>query len=363
MKIGIDVSMLVYVGSGVATYTFQLVSELVRTHTKHTYHLFYSSLRRPSNFYYLNALGNLGAQIHDYPFPPRVLSYFWNTKHVFPARFFIGSVDLFHSSDFLRPPLSPSTIGVTTIHDLTWKLYPQFHTHDIIQKHERKLKKTIEANDHIIVDSLHTKSDLITCYPNMNNAISIVPLGVEKRFTQIKSEKEISNVLRLYQIRKPYILYLGAIEPRKNLPTLIHAFCEIKKKYNNLSLVIAGRAGWKNKEVFELVKKLQLSNDVHFPGFIQDKDLPSLYQGATVFVYPSLYEGYGLPPLESLAGKTPIIAYNAPSISDTFVESISQSRLESDIVKQIEHPFLHDVPIRTWEDVARDTLAVYDSLL
>lgn len=362
MNIGIDISMLVYRGSGVATYTFNLVKYLLEIDKQNTYHLFYSSLRRPSNFTYLEDLKSRGGVVHDLPFPPRVLKFCWNSMQIMPVEWYTGKVDIFHSSDFLRPPLMKGTKGVTTIHDLTWKKHPQFHTNDIIAAHERKLERTIAHGDVIIVDSQKTREDLYYYYPHAKNPVFTVPLGVDQTFFKPPEKETIGRVIEKYNLKAPYILYVGAIEPRKNIPTLVRAFNEVRKTHPDMQLVLAGRAGWKNEEVFSLVEKYGLKDTVRFTGYIEETDLPALYQGALVFVYPSLYEGFGLPPLEALACKTPTIAYNSPSMDQVFVEHIDPIDLSKEIVGLINHPVLPQVEILTWKDVAQKTLEVYEKI-
>ncbi|CAN5184232.1 glycosyltransferase family 1 protein [soil metagenome] len=362
MNIGIDISMLVYRGSGVATYTFNLVKYLLEIDKKNTYHLFYSSLRRPANFTYLDDLKAKGGNVHDLPFPPRVLKFCWNTTQIMPVEWFTGKVDIFHSSDFLRPPLLKGTKGVTTIHDLTWKKHPEFHTQDIIDAHERKLKRTIAQGDVIIVDSQKTKEDLYYYYPHAKNPVFNVPLGVDQEFFKPPEKERITRVIERYKLKVPYILYVGAIEPRKNIPTLVTAFNEVLKTHPEMQLVLAGRAGWKNEEVFALVDKYGLKEKVRFTGYIEESDLPALYQGAILFVYPSLYEGFGLPPLEALASKTPTIAYNSPSLDQEFVDYIDPMNLAKEIVWKIKSPEIPPVKILTWKDVAQKTLEVYEKM-
>lgn len=362
MKIGIDISMLVYRGSGVATYTFNLVKYLLQIDKDNRYFLFYSSFRRPKEFTYLDELRELGGHIVDYPFPPRVLKLWWNTWNIVPVEFFIGKVDIFHSSDFLRPPLYNGTRGVTTIHDLTWKKYPQFHTQDIIDAHTKKLEVTIKNNDEIIVDAEKTIEDLFQYYPRIKNEIHVVPLGVDEKYFIKYDKKTINKVISKYKITSQYILYVGAIEPRKNIPTLVEAFNNILKKYPDLNLVLAGRAGWKNEEVFSLIKKLNINDRVIFTGYVEETDLPYLYQGAKVFVYPSLYEGFGLPPLESIASGTPTIAYNSPSLKSTFIENISSEDLSNEIKSMIEKPKFSKIAIPTWKECAEKTLEIYQKL-
>ena len=311
---------------------------------------------------YLDELQKAGGTVHDLPFPPGVLKFCWNTTQILPVEWFTGKVDIFHSSDFLRPPLLPGTKSVTTIHDFTWKKYPQFHTQDIIDAHEKKLHRTIEQNDTIIVDSQKTKEDFYHFYPYAKNKLFLVPLGVDDSYFKQPSKERIQEVIKKYHIKTPYILYVGAIEPRKNIPTLIAAFNEVIKNNPDIQLVLAGRAGWKNEEVFQMIEKYNLKNNVRFTGYIADGDLPALYKGALVFVYPSLYEGFGLPPLEAIASGTPTIAYNSPSLDQEFLEYIDPSSLAKEIERLLAHPQLPQVHILTWKDVAKKTLEVYEQI-
>lgn len=363
MKIGIDISMLVYRGSGVATYTYNLAKHLLQIDKDNRYFLFYSSFRRPKGFTYLEELKALGGNVVDYPFPPKVLKLWWNKWNIIPVELFTGKVDIFHSSDFLRPPLLKGTRGVTTIHDLTWKKYPQFHIQDIVDAHSKKLEITIKNNDVIIVDAQKTKDDLLMYYPDILNKIYIVPLGVDKKYFVKHSANSINKISSKYNIKFPYILYVGAIEPRKNIPTLIEAFNEIKNEFPDIHLVLAGRAGWKNEEVFSLIKKLNIEDKVIKTGYVEDNDLPYIYQGAKVFVYPSLYEGFGLPPLESIASGTPTIAYNSPSLNNKFVDSISFKELSEKIMDTMKNSNINETKIPSWKDTAYKTLEVYQSIM
>jgi glycosyltransferase involved in cell wall biosynthesis len=319
MQIAIDISMLVYQGSGVANYTYNFVKALLKYDKKNKYKLFYSSLRKPTNFYYLEQLKKLGAKVSHYPFPPRLLNLIWNKWQILPVEWLIGKVDIYHSSDFLRPPLLTGTRGITTIHDLTWKIFPEFHTPEIVAGHERKLQKTIKHQDLIITDSHNTKKDLLKYYPQVKKEnITVIPLGIGERFKKIKDE-QVWPVLKKYQLKKRnYLLYVGAIEPRKNLDTCIKIFSELikDKEYADFQFLIVGRAGWKNQEIFSLIKNMKLEHKIKFVGFVQDDDLPHFYNAAKLTLYLSKYEGYGLPPLESLACGTPALALKNSSLTE-----------------------------------------------
>lgn len=326
MTIGIDVSMLNYRGSGVANYTYNLVKNLLIYDKKNKYKLFYSSLRRPKNFYYLKEFRKLGAEVYDFKLPISFFELVWGKLHIIPVEWLIGKVDLFFSSDFFRPPLLKGTRSITTIHDLTWKIYPQYHTERVIKAHEKKLARTMICGQNIIVDSENTKRDLLKFYPGVEKRMNIyeIPLGISEDYKIIKDEKKIKRILKKYGLAYPknYLLYVGAIEPRKNLEKSIQVFNELikDKKYQDYKFLIVGRAGWKNQKVFKLVEKLHLKDKVIFVGFVEDKDLVYFYNACNVFIYLSKYEGFGLPPLEAAACGKPTLLYANSSLKEIFKE-------------------------------------------
>jgi len=325
MIIGIDITMLVYAGSGVANYTFNLVKNLLLIDKKNKYRLFYSSLRRPRNFYYLEELKKLGGKVYQFPFPPTLLRLIWGKLNIIPIEWFTGKCNIFFFSDFLRPPLLPETRGVTTIHDLTWKLFPEFHTQEVISAHEKKLEKTIKYGDTIICDSQNTKKDLLKLYPQIDEKkVHVIYPGVGEKFKKINDNNKIRSVLKKYQVDYPtnFLFYSGAIEPRKNLALSIEVFNELIKnsKYSDYNFIIAGRAGWKNEQVFQLVRDLSLENKIKFVGYIEDEDLPYFYNACQLNIYLSSYEGFGLPPLEALACGARIIVGDNSSLKETIDE-------------------------------------------
>ncbi len=323
--------MLVYQGSGVANYTYNLVKTLLEIDKINEYRLFYSSFHKQKNSDYLEEFEKLGAKIYYYRFPFKFLQFCWEKLNIMPVEWFTGKVDWFLSSDFLRPPLFSGTKGITTVHDLVWKIYPQFHEDWIVEAHEKKMKKTIQSKDTIIVDSLCTKNDLIKYYPEINKKrIHVLYPGIGEEFKPINDpafakatadKEKRKNVLKKYgiDVDSKFLLYVGAIEPRKNLDLAIEIFSELIKdnKFSNFNFIITGRAGWKNENIFKLVENLNLKDRVKFIGFVEDKDLPYLYNAASLTVYLSTYEGFGLPPLESLACGTKVIVGDNSSLKET----------------------------------------------
>ncbi|MCX7956256.1 MAG: glycosyltransferase, partial [Patescibacteria group bacterium] len=184
MTIGIDITPLLFWGSGVAKYTYNLVKNLLLINKKNKYKLFFVSLKPSKNYPFLQEFKNLGAQIYHYHLPFKTLQIFWQKLNIFPIEWFIGKIDVCYANDFLRSPSKTKTI--TTIHDLTWKIYPQYHTNEVIKAHEIKLKKTIKYGDTIIVDSENTKNDLLRLYPQIDkNKVFVIYPGVDERFKTI----------------------------------------------------------------------------------------------------------------------------------------------------------------------------------
>lgn len=323
MTIGIDISMLMYAGSGVASYTENLVKTLIGDHPEHRYKLFYSSFRKPPAFENFKKEFGRRSKIITYHMPPRFFNLLWNKYDVLSVNKLIGDVDVFHSSDYLRPPLTKKTKGITTIHDLTWKKFPQFHTQDIVDLHTRKMEKTIRYGDTILVDSKNTKKDLLHYFPSCNrNKIHTVYLGVGDRFRVIGDTKKIKGILEKYNIPFPqkFLLYVGAIEPRKNLDTAIRMFHQLiqEEQYQDYTFFLIGRAGWKNQHIFQLITDLHVEDRVKFLGYVENEDLPYFYNAAAAHIYLSLYEGFGLPPLEAAQCGTPSLVYKKSSLIETF---------------------------------------------
>jgi len=308
MIIAIDISMLVYQGSGVANYTYNLVKNLLTFDKKNTYKLFFASKNPFKKYPFLEEFENLGAKIYRYPMPMKLQKFLWQKNDFLSINRLIGQCDIFYSSDFLRPKTDKNVKGITTIHDLTWKLFPEYHTKDVIAAHEKKLEKTIKYKDEIIVDSENTKNDLLRLYPQIKeNKVHVIYPGIGEHFKKIEDKKSIEKVINKYLKRfmlhvTRYMLYVGALEPRKNLDIAIKVFHKIvndcnskfmschpelaipdgrqvsgsKKKEmlnqvqhdkkNNFYFLIIGKAGWKNEKIFQLVKDFY-GNIKVFPGF------------------------------------------------------------------------------------------------
>ncbi|MGB9883526.1 MAG: glycosyltransferase family 4 protein [Microgenomates group bacterium] len=319
MIIGIDITPLLFEGTGVAKYTYNLVKNLLLLDKKNQYKLFFVSLKSKKNFPFWEEFKNLGAKIYHYPIPFRLLEFFWQKLNIIPVEWLIGKIDVFYANDYLRSPSKVKTI--TTIHDLTWKLFPQYHTEKIINAHKIKIEKTIQYGDEIIVDSQNTKNDLLKLYPQINEEkVHVVYPGVGEEFIKLKVKNQKLKIFN--NDVPPYILYVGAIEPRKNFDIAIKTFHQLinNQQFSNLKFLIIGKAGWKNEKIFQLIKDLHLEDKVIFVGYVKDEDLPFFYQNALVTIYLSEYEGFGLPPVESAYCGTPVLLYKNSSLKELFTD-------------------------------------------
>jgi len=201
---------------------------------------------------------------------------------------------------------------VTIIHDLTPIIFPNFHIKKSTIIHKLLLGKIIKNANLIITPSENTKRDILNLYKT-STEIEVILQGVNPPNLEAKEPKETG----LPQVKSPYILYLGTIEPRKNLDTLIDAFLELKKEYNlPHSLVLAGEIGWKITALLERIKKHE--KEIILTRYVTEEQKASLYKNAEIFIYPSIYEGFGLPPLEAMSYGIPVICSTGGSLKEIF---------------------------------------------
>lgn len=202
---------------------------------------------------------------------------------------------------------------VTVIHDLTPVLFPQFHPIQSSVVHKIVLPGILKRADGIVANSRHTQSDIEKFYPVSKGKISVVLPGREAIFRPVQE----AVVLKKYGIRQPYLLCVGTLEPRKNLTALLEAYEQFRRATGQaVQLVLAGKDGWKNGPFFEALRRSPFRSDIVLTGYTERSELPVLCSMARLFVYPSLYEGFGLPALEAMACGAPVLLSNASSLPE-----------------------------------------------
>ncbi|MFB6225138.1 MAG: glycosyltransferase family 4 protein, partial [Candidatus Paceibacteria bacterium] len=230
--------------------------------------------------------------------------------------FFGKEPDVFWMPNINISALHARLPRVVTFHDLSFELYPEFFSRKIRAWHNTvRPKRHARDATHILTVSQSTKQDLIDLYQIPQDRISVTYPGLSEMF--FSPQIDIPSIQTRYNLPEKFILYLGTIEPRKNLRSVIQSFEHLAHDYPDLHLVLAGKNGWLYEDIHAHARHSPVSNRIHFTGFIAHEDKPSLYAAASIFVYPSFYEGFGFPPLEAMATGTPVITANLSSFPET----------------------------------------------
>ncbi|PKO14170.1 MAG: glycosyltransferase family 1 protein [Chloroflexi bacterium HGW-Chloroflexi-10] len=288
------------------------------------------------------------------------------------------NIDLFHGLHYSIPIIA-SCKTISTIHDMTFFLFPKKHLWIKKIYFRFFIRYSSKYADKIIAISDSTKKDLLRILKGDPLKIVTVPLAVDPSFHKIGTDHQLSSVRQKYQLPEKFILFVGLIEPRKNVGLLIRSFAAFRKENNDEThLVIAGRWGWESEAILNLVKNLKLSEFVHFPGYIEQIDMPYIYNLATLFIYPSIYEGFGLPVLEAMASGTPVITSNISSMPEFVGDAgvLIEPDNQDDLTSAIHHLLIHDefrkemsekailqAKQYTWTNTATKTMKIYSELL
>jgi glycosyltransferase involved in cell wall biosynthesis len=278
-----------------------------------------------------------------------------------------------HVVPLLRPPRHVAT--VVTIHDLGYLAFPQAHT--LARRLELHLTTLWSARTarRVIAISRATRADLVRCYGIAPEKISVVYHGVAPEFRPVSDQQRIAAARERYGIAPaPYLLYIGTVQPRKNLARLIDAFAQVAKESAALlQLVIAGKQGWLTQAIERRAHEHGIAEQVCFTGYVADADLPALLSGALAFVFPSLYEGFGMPVLEAMACGVPVLTSTTSSLPEVAgdaallvdphdTQAIAQgiTRLVADAAlrEQLRQRGYEHVAAFTWDRCALETLGV-----
>ncbi len=321
--------------------------------------------------------------LHSTPFiSERNLVRIWHRLDIpFPkVDWFTGRAELFHATDFVLPP-SRARVKLLTVHDLAFLFYPDAAMPSLHHYLNTVVPRSVARADHILADSQNTAQDLQEQWQVPPERISVVQGAVDhQRFRPIRDPEALARVRRRYGVGEgPYILALSRLEPRKNFARLIQAYHRARQEGRiPHRLIIGGSKGWLYHQIFATVQELGLTEQVHFPGFIAEEDLPVLYSGADFFAYPSLYEGFGLPIVEALACGTPVLAGDNSCLPEAGgpgalyvdaeqVESIAEGLLrlaqDASLRGQLREAGLAHAAHFTWQRSARQLLQAYERAL
>ncbi len=252
----------------------------------------------------------------------RLLTILWHRAGVpLPVETWAGRCDLFHATDFVLPPTRAP--GILTVHDLSFLRFPECAHPNLRRYLMQVVPRSLRRAARVLADSQAAREDLIALLGVPAEKVAVVYGGVEERFSPAPEPALDAELVQRYGLNAPYILSLGTLEPRKNYVRLMRAYERAWEEAGGdfPELVIAGGKGWLYEEIFATHRSLRVREHVHLLGFVEDRLLPALYRRAWLFVYPSLYEGFGLPPLEAMACGCPVACSNASSLPEVAGEA------------------------------------------
>jgi len=376
MKVAIDLQPALLARAGIGQYTYYLAKYLPRL--------------SPSDRFVGLAFGRGCRDLDRLPLenfhvrrigciPRRAMNLLWRTIEWPPADVFTGPVDLFHFPSFVARPLRAAR-AVVTIHDLAFRRMPELSEQKNAAFLNGHVPRTLERASLVLVDSRFTASELAELYGYPESKMRVVPLGVDESFHPRPTE-ESDQLRRQFELPAGFILCVSTIEPRKNIGTLVQAYGLLREGSGKVpKLVLAGGEGWRGEDekIGRLIAKLKLEGAVIRLRYIGHEMLPALYSAASLFVFPALYEGFGLPPLEAMACGVPVICSDAPSLPEVvgdaafFVPPRDAGHMAGAMKKLIDDAALRQDLIKkgldrakrfTWTETARRTLNAYREAL
>jgi len=375
MRVAIDLTALNAQASGIDRYLLGMVRSLALLERGVEFFLFINVEDRAR----FTGSHRLPAHCHVWPccFRPRVFRLFFQ-QFLQPLLLYALRIDVLHSPTFIMPAWRGGTRHVLTIHDMSSFALP--HCHPPIRRgplYERVVIGSIRRADLVTVPSSSVKADIRRFVNDVKEErIRVIACGIDDVFHP-RDETEVTPVLKRLAIPTPYVLYLGTLDPRKNLPMLIDAFAELVASGRPEHLVLGGAIGWSPNELLSRADRPGLEARIHLPGYIAEADLPFLYAGATLFVYPSLLEGFGFPPLEAMATGIPVVASDTSSLrenlagaatlvpaGDTRKLAAAMRTLLTDEVQRSRgvEAGLKCVQSYRWDRFAAETIACYEEL-
>ncbi len=318
--IGIDIRMLARGNkTGIEEYASELLEHMLPLDGSIRFKLFYNGFRKEQLRFEWLDFPNV--ELWEFRIPNRLLDSASRFLRKPQMDRLLGGVDKFFSPHIFLSSTSKRCEKIVTFHDLSFEKYPEFYSS---QKNFWHLsmdpRRQAREADKIIAVSESTKEDLMEIYQVPPEKIRVIYSGLGIKAKREVLPREKVYVTRKYELPEDYILYLGTLEPRKNIVSLLQAFDHLKKeeafRYSGLKLVIAGAKGWLYDDIFRAARASSFRRDIIFTGYVEDRHKAALYRMARLFVYPSFYEGFGFPPLEAMAQDTPVVTSSISSIPE-----------------------------------------------
>lgn len=318
MRIAIDFTAFIPQMTGVDTYLKQLVLHLAKVDRRNQYMIYHNLEDRglfknnlPENFSFTSMSVR-----------PRPIRLFFQ-QVMLPVAASLWKADVVHSPSFIMPYIRGSARHVLTVHDMTSFSHP--HCHIPLRRsslYRHLVLMSLRRADVVVVPSQATRQAVLEYLPELEpGCIRVTAPGVGDEF-RLCSPVEVHEVMARLALPQPYILYVGTLEPRKNLPALIESYRRLVKAGGAKEhLVLVGKLGWGYEALLKQMHEPALRGKVHLAGYVDQQDLPAVYAGARLFVYPSLHEGFGFPPLEAMACGVPVISSRSSSLTENLEDA------------------------------------------
>jgi len=379
MKVFFDGTPFLLEKTGIGHYTENLIAYLLKADPGLEVGLFSLSLRGGHRL--RGAAPALqGLEVRGYNLPANFLYYrWWKRTNLFPAESLLGDFDVFHATNYQAPALRRAAL-VTTVHDINFVRFPEMQSKGI-RRFIQSLPGLLERSRVVLTDSRFTADEIVEVYGLPPQKLEVVYPGLNPVFYREPDREERERALRAYCLQPPYIAYIGNLHPRKNLATLVEAFAILRGRglEHRLAVIGGGGLGRLNnleyRKLMRRVRDLGLEDEVVFTGYVPDERLKSLLAQADMLVFPSIYEGFGLPPLEAMACGVPVITSRRASLPEVVGDAalLLEDPLDAEEIATGVETLLRDASLRarlvekgrerarmfTWEEAARKVLEVY----
>lgn len=374
MHIALNCQLLSMNVTGVTRYISGLVRALPRVDPAHQYTLLVNR-RVPERL--LPQASNVEQRVTHFPINGTKTRILWE-QFVQPLEVAFRGFDAIHHTDRSMPWLPTGIPSVSTIQDISYASFPKTYTRGKVIYSEITARIAAVRADRIITVSENTKHEMMHYLKVPEEKIRVIYSAVDDIFQPVSSVKVLQEARQRFDLPDRVILYVGSLNPRKNLVTLIRAYAELKRTtVLSHKLVLVGPNEWKSDPVFQTIRDLGLESEISLPGLIQGLELVHLYNLADLFVFPSLHEGFGFPPLEALACGTPLVCSNRASLPEVVgeaaimveprdVKGLAQAMervlTDRDLAQQLRGRGLERARLFSWEKTARETLKVYEEV-
>ena len=371
IQIAVEIQPALEDHTGVGWYVYELLKNIDKSEMEITGNYFNFMNRHDYN----KPLLNLGLRYDKLKYIPYKIYKILTEKYNVPYNlFFRKKIDIFHFTRYILPNNIKGKV-ILNIYDLVFEKHIETMESKNRENFKRSFYKSVERADQIITISESSKNELIEILKVPENKIHIVHPGIDFQKFNNRDIVITKKVISKYSLPKDYILYLGTLEPRKNVENIIRAYANLKKSGEiKENLVLAGKKGWLFYEIFDLIKSLDLEDEVILTGYIDECEKPVIYQNAKLFIFPSLYEGFGMPILEAMAAGIPVITSNVSAMPEVagdaaiLVNPLDCKEISGAILKILKSNELSNVLVNkgfeqckkfTWSNSANKLVEIY----